>query len=286
MQPARIGPRRECGLVRGPWDAVGKLDCAARSEGSKESKQPFGSNRKPPWKSLPIALGGIAAGLIALGVIVITIRDKNGRETKLVVPDDSKIVVVGPSENVQIRDSLHRPQQPADTDDRNSTSSITGIQSLPKPQSSTSDKNAIAAFKPLFNGKDKTGWMDSPMNRGEWTVVGGLLQGRGSGERGIAATLVTERKDFANFRLRAKFRYPQDGGGGIEVRYNYDGENTARSSYPVSHGVWPSNRDWVHAPGKITKLLVSPTALAGCTLDRPHPFPSPRISGIPSKSRL
>jgi hypothetical protein len=96
------------------------------------------------------------------------------------------------------------------------------------------------------------------MNRGEWKVVGGILQGLGSGERGIGATLVTERKDFADFHFRAKFRFPEDGGALIEVRYNYDAGNAARSSYPVSLGVWPSNRDWAKAPGKITKLVGHP----------------------------
>ncbi len=118
--------------------------------------------------------------------------------------------------------------------------------------------SAETAFRPLFNGKDKTGWIESPKNKGEWTVVDGILQGQGSGEQGIGATLVTERKDFANFRLRAKFRYPEDGGGAIEVRYIYDAENEARSSYPVIHGVWPSNRDWVQPPGRIAKLVAHP----------------------------
>ena len=59
--------------------------------------------RRPPWKNRPIALAGSLFGLIALGVIIITIRDKNGRETKISVPDDSTVVVEVPRKNVELK---------------------------------------------------------------------------------------------------------------------------------------------------------------------------------------
>ncbi len=190
--------------------------------------------------------------------MIITIRDRNRRETKITVPDDSTIVVEGPPKNTQTKAKVKSEKLLADSDGQTSVTTAARTETVATPRLPRSDKVGAPVFKRLFNGKDKTGWIESPMNRGEWKVVDGILQGQGSGEQGIGATLVTERKDFADFRLRAKFRFPEDGGAGIEVRYNYDAGNEARSSYPVSHGVWPSNRDWVQTPGRIAKLVGHP----------------------------
>ncbi|MGO9914676.1 MAG: protein kinase domain-containing protein [Isosphaeraceae bacterium] len=262
-QPAMAATRLDAPSAKRAKRSVTEAPCeslvAVRgAEQSTNAKLELGSSRRPPWKTWPVALGGSLFALIAFGVIVITVKDKYGRETKITVPDDSTVVVEGPPKNIQIKAQLKGQQPPAGSDVRAPVTTAAGTESVATPRLPRSEKVGAPAFKPVFNGKDKTGWMESPMNRGEWTVVGGLLQGRGSGERGIAATLVTERKDFANFHLKAKFRFPEDGGAVIEVRYNYDAENTARSSYPVSLGVWPSNRDWANAPGKIRKLVGHP----------------------------
>src|SRR6185312_12169511 len=61
-------------------------------------------------------------------------------------------------------------------------------------------------FVSLFNGKDLTGW-ESLENGSSWKVEDGVLEGRGGGF-GKPAVLVSKRRDFKNFRLRAKVRYP------------------------------------------------------------------------------
>lgn len=48
--------------------------------------------QRPPWKKWPIALAASLFGLIALGVIIITIKSKNG-ETKITAPDDKALKV-------------------------------------------------------------------------------------------------------------------------------------------------------------------------------------------------
>jgi len=242
-------------ITETPWESLVAIRGA---EHSTNARSEVGSVRRPPWKKRPVALGGSLFALIAFGVIIITIRDKNGRETKITVPDDSTVLVETPRKKFEFKPSTNGQAEAGGAVGPTSASTEARGQSAGKVQRAPSDKVAASAFKPLFNGKDKTGWIESPMNRGEWKVLGDILQGRGSGERGIGATLVTERKAFANFHLKAKFRFPEDGGAAIEVRYNYDAGNAARSSYPVSHGVWPSNRDWAFAPGRITKLVGQP----------------------------
>jgi hypothetical protein len=79
----------------------------AAAESQWESLITFGEEKRPitpapaidperrrPWKKWPIALAACLFGLIVLGGIIITIRDKNGREiSKISVPDGSTVVV-------------------------------------------------------------------------------------------------------------------------------------------------------------------------------------------------
>jgi len=106
-------------------------------------------------------------------------------------------------------------------------------------------------FVPLLNGKDLSGWKDALNNGSEWKVVDGVLEGRGGGE-GNPAVLVTQRQNYANFRLRAKFHYLQDGWGWIELRRASVGET--RNGYMVHHGVWPTTDRWQIPIGSITKM--------------------------------
>jgi Domain of Unknown Function (DUF1080) len=54
-------------------------------------------------------------------------------------------------------------------------------------------------WKPLFNGKDLTGWKTHPDNPGKWHVEDGILIGTGP-----ASHLFSERGDYENFRYRVE----------------------------------------------------------------------------------
>ena len=55
-------------------------------------------------------------------------------------------------------------------------------------------------WKPLFNGKDLTGWKTHPDRPGDWKVENGILVG---GESGLSH-LFSERGNYKNFHLRAE----------------------------------------------------------------------------------
>ncbi len=121
------------------------------------------------------------------------------------------------------------------------------IMILEKPSLPTGD----TGFVPLFNGKDLTRWDNLLSNGSEWKVVEGVLEGHGAGDAG-PAVLVSRRTDFANFRLRVKYRYQNDGAGNIEIRRSAINEN--RSAYLVHHGVWPTFDQWQVPMGSFTKV--------------------------------
>jgi hypothetical protein len=107
-------------------------------------------------------------------------------------------------------------------------------------------------FVSLFNGKDLTGW-ESLENGNSWKVEDGVLEGRGGGF-GKPAVLVSKRRDFKNFRLRAKVRYPDAGSyGRIELRCTpTDGGS---NGYFVSHGVWLTPIQWAAPFGYVAKAI-------------------------------
>lgn len=86
-----------------------------------------------------------------------------------------------------------------------------------------------AGFRPLFNGKNLAGWTASakkgkdgtePDARGTWSVVGGELRCTGK-PTGYLAT----EKEYADYVLRLKWRYPRDakmGNGGVLVHLQKD----------------------------------------------------------------
>jgi parallel beta-helix repeat protein len=61
-------------------------------------------------------------------------------------------------------------------------------------------------FKPMFNGKDLTGWITHASERGNWRVEDGILIGPGPGSH-----LYTLRGNYQDFHLRLKARI-NDGG--------------------------------------------------------------------------
>jgi hypothetical protein len=77
-------------------------------------------------------------------------------------------------------------------------------------------------------------------NNSNWSVVDGILEGRGSlqetGPRG-PGVLVLNRNDLKDYRFRAKLRHRAEGFGWIEIRRSYNANLV--NGYAVSTGTWP-----------------------------------------------
>jgi hypothetical protein len=73
--------------------------------------------------------------------------------------------------------------------------------SVPEPITPAADSEG---WVPLFNGRDKTNWVEGRGNHGHWKVVDGVLEGHGGDAAGQPAVLLTTRSDYTNFRLRAR----------------------------------------------------------------------------------
>jgi len=67
-------------------------------------------------------------------------------------------------------------------------------------------------FKPLFNGKDLTGWKQNASVREHWKVVDGVLTYDGKG-----TSLVTQ-KNYRNFILTLRWKIEKGGDSGIYLR--------------------------------------------------------------------
>ncbi len=116
------------------------------------------------------------------------------------------------------------------------------------PTGATADKRRF-----LFNGKDLDGWKNQfPDNGSHWSVVDNALVARGSGIPGQPSILVSERQNFANFRLRFSFRVENGGGGCIEIRRSSVG--AVRSGYSISLGTWPNIHALNLPVGSIARL--------------------------------
>jgi hypothetical protein len=76
---------------------------------------------------------------------------------------------------------------------------------------------ADEGFKPLFNGKDLTGWVQPAANSGaKFTVEDGAIVGRTDGKLKKNEFLVTE-KPYGDFILKAKVKI-RNGNSGIQFR--------------------------------------------------------------------
>jgi hypothetical protein len=104
---------------------------------------------------------------------------------------------------------------------------------------------------PLFNGTDLTGFTDVTDNTSEWQVVGGVIEGRGGGP-GHPGVLVTDREDFADYKLRITYGCQKPSGGGVEVRRV--GDSSSTSSYFVAACVNGYYDMAKFPPGNILKL--------------------------------
>ena len=126
-------------------------------------------------------------------------------------------------------------------------------------------------FVPLFNGKDKSGWKEGVANKGEWYVTeDGILIGRGSKLAGNGrgyTYLLTDRGDYSDFRLRARFM--EGSNGNIEVRY-YESDNKFSSYHIVCGGELPA--------GSIIKFIGRgfDSRSSFNVVDRAEPVPLPQ----------
>ena len=141
--------------------------------------------------------------MIALGVIVIIIRDKNGRETKISVPDGSTVVVEAPPDRDEIKPPVNSPEEARGTGVPTSSSRKAGKPFVDKAQGPPSDNAVASAFVSLFNGTDFSGWTFPLANEGDWTVENGVI--RGSATVG-GSTVATSRTDYEDFQLRMEVR--------------------------------------------------------------------------------
>ena len=95
--------------------------------------------------------------------------------------------------------------------DHNSAVRFRNLRIKPLDAAPTSKLEEKAAFVPLFNGKDLTGWKTHPNATGDWKVEKGILIGRGP----KVSHLYSERGDYGNFHLLVEAKINQGGNSGV-----------------------------------------------------------------------
>ena len=85
--------------------------------------------------------------------------------------------------------------------------------------------HAADGFKPLYNGKDLSGWHVKDSNYQNWVANGKILLCK-KGEVGIANGngWLTTDKEYSDFILRVEWKLPAGGNSGVAIRYPKDGE--------------------------------------------------------------
>jgi hypothetical protein len=77
-------------------------------------------------------------------------------------------------------------------------------------------------FRPLFNGKDLTGWrLRNPNGHPSWSVLpGGILKNTVAG--GVHGTDLVSEEKFSNFTVRYEYMTPEDSNSGFYLRGRYE----------------------------------------------------------------
>ncbi|NIP96186.1 MAG: DUF1080 domain-containing protein [Akkermansiaceae bacterium] len=118
-------------------------------------------------------------------------------------------------------------------------------------------------WKPLFNGKDLTGW--HPVPGGEWKVVDGTILGTSPKSEPRHGLLMTDKR-FRNFIVRAKFKV-QKGDSGFYFRVEKTGTNVSVKGFqaevdnsPEVGGLYETAmRAWVKKPDPaLIREIVTP----------------------------
>jgi hypothetical protein len=101
-----------------------------------------------------------------------------------------------------------------------------------------STARAEDGFKPLFNGKDLTGWVQPAKGSGAtFTVEDGAIVGRTNGKLKKNEFLVTD-KAYGEFTLKAKVKI-RNGNSGIQIRSTRSDNGTvAGPQADVADGYW------------------------------------------------
>jgi len=165
--------------------------------------------RRPPWMWPAIAAASLV-GLIALVVIIITIRGKNG-ETKITVRDDQPFKFETPEVVVE-----HNPGHISGPPGGASNEQETVPEVKPRVNSLNPNQDG---FIPLFNGKDLTGWKTHGTQAGNWRVENGVLIGSGH-----PGNLYSERGHYKDFHLRLEARINEHGNSGVSFPVPFAGE--------------------------------------------------------------
>jgi hypothetical protein len=74
-------------------------------------------------------------------------------------------------------------------------------------------RTTMGGFRPLFNGKDLTGWKQLPKGKAKWEAKDGVLTGKGD-----IGHLFYFTSNYENFRLRVEARINGGGSGGVYFR--------------------------------------------------------------------
>jgi hypothetical protein len=78
---------------------------------------------------------------------------------------------------------------------------------------------AVQGFVPLFNGHDLTGWSPTSGGKADWRVEGGaIVAGRDGYDPGERGYLITDRGDYADYRLRVEAQLDAKADSGVLLR--------------------------------------------------------------------
>ncbi len=93
---------------------------------------------------------------------------------------------------------------------------LAGLFTLSMALPARADEKKEGGWKPLFNGKDLTGWKTHPNDKAKWEVVDGAIVGTGP-----AGHLFSERDDYENFHLRFEAMISDQGNSGQYFRAKF-----------------------------------------------------------------
>jgi serine/threonine protein kinase len=191
----------------GRWESLIRLS----QEGSSGDFPMVSSpTRKPPRKGWAVALAGSLLALLAMGVIVITIKNQN-REIRVQVPDDGPAKVEHDGVTVEVNPSREKKAD-----------APVGETPAKKPGDAVAQTNSkpvgTREFLPLFNGTDLTGWMFPHNDDADWTVVRGSIVGSGTSQPSVIAT---DRSDYEDFHLRMEVRTFDNLNKNLDIRASF-----------------------------------------------------------------
>jgi serine/threonine protein kinase len=262
----------EASLPESRWESLIEL---RETERSTAAALAVGAGQRPPWKKWPIALAASLFGLIVLGVIIITIRDRNGREIKISVPDDSSVVVEGPRKNIEVKSSANRGEDTGATSGPTAVAGESGSPPEGNPQGPPSGHAGATGFVPLFNGKDLSGWTFPLRNGQDWTVQDGVIRGLGTE---TASTIATTRSDYENFHLRMEVRSGNYLSKSFLVRASYSANDV--KYYAFATGGLGANGKIASLGGYRLKIGGGPTAGRQVTMGGLREITAPRVPGL------